>query len=1068
MNMQSCRTLTTANTRGRALRARSSRAALPLLGGLVLATGFLGGCGSSSPATLQAQNQGLVLEQPDIGLGSEVFIGQAHRGGDASNLELIGVFWGRLANIADETGDIRLSDFVISPSIRDQTVFIPSTGDAITYSLERNAVTDDFRITINAPVGSDRFNEALVNLEADLTPVFDKSLEANEVGPFSMVPRNAAIVLMFQDLLEPYYVGGQWNDANAGGVVAGATGQLNSSLTKVRTGYPPADPYEARTFVDPNHGDLVDRNNDGTAEFYSTRVIIATTISSFDSQISDPPLATNSTGLPPSVIVDDTNLALRIATNVNPSMGQTQVLRNASGKSLAFSGNGSTDSSGGTDDVVRALRSGGTVTNDADNGFLRDEDRPRVLGDLTVLISSPPVIDDALRPERYRIPEFAFEIATCSTTPKLGDVLVQSQGVSAIVVDPGETSGPVVNNMIVDVIAPVGGILIAGPSQLQTPFVPGVDNPPCFVRFSPTAATAPNDDVDADAQVVVRFSEPMDPQTLRSFDGFTVTRVANDPTAFDYAIGQVVAAPDLRSFSWAHGPVPFSHIQGQSENYFVTLASGAAGPTDLAGNELLFQLPQTSFSLEATQQTGENAGFALRFADADELFDDGFGELRNGQILYDIGNERILPRPVNRFDVAADRNQPLPSVMTPFTPGVQTPLSSLGSKLQTVWRYADLGFSGNDESSMNIDVEGLSWAPIGGNIVSDAYDEFSIRLAHSIWLPDEELDPMSGFPRWPASGLKMVYTNNYLDPINDPGAIVHPRNLGYVVNPSNLYQASSGTSMLPYPLNENLEVENYQYYTWRDTAITALGGASGTGVPLGQEQAILGLAAGSTWTVGQVPTAGLPLLMEFRCYPSEEALGLNAFDISLAANSSARPNFRAFSTGGFDGQQLQEVNPDNADTATGGFNPATGQMTPGTDNSFYIGEMSIVTRVSRSHTIWFDSGFNSPTYAQPIVEPAPQNQPAGTSIQFAYRGAINVTGAGNNGILNNAQTLDFYGDATQGNGNATFLGGDNSWRSDITQVNSARFFQARMTFISNTATGLTPELRSLAFAYFNG
>ncbi len=1042
---------------------------VPALGALLTAFA-LSACAGGGNAPLQTASEGLVLEQPDPGLGSQYFIGATHRGGDASNLALVRAAWGRLVNVADETGEVRLGDFVISPSIRDQSVFTTSTGALITYTLERNAVTDDFRITIDAAAGSDRFKEALVHLEADLTPIFDKGLAASEVGPFSMMPRNAAMVLEFQDLLEPYFAGGQWNDASAGGVVAAATGQLNKSLAKVRTGYPPVDPFEARVFVDPNHGDLLDRNGDGAPEYYSTRVIVATTISSFDAQISDPPLATNSLGLPASVVVDDTNLAVRIPTATNAALGQVQILRNASGKALSFSGNGSTDTSTGTNDVVRALRSGGTVTDDSDNGFLRDEDRPRVLGDLTLLISSAPVVDDPQRPDRFRIPQFAFEIAACSTTPKVGDVLVQSQGVSAIVVDPGQVSGSVVDDMIVDVIAPVGGQLIAGLAQLQTPFAPGVDNPPCFVRFSPAAAAVPNGEVDADAQVVLRFSEPMDPQTLRSFDGFTVTRVATDPTAFDYAIGQVVAAPDLRSFSWAHGPVPFSHIQGQSESYFVTLAAGVGGPTDLAGNELLFQLPQTSFSLEPTQQTGENAGFTLRFGQADELYGDGFAELRNGQILYDIGNERILPRPINRFDVAADRNQPLPSVMTPFAAGVQTPLSNLGSKLQTVWRYADLGFSHNDETNMNIDVEGLSWAPIGGNIVSDAYDEFSIRLAHSAWLPDEFLNPATGLPLFPASGLKQVFANNYLDPVNDPGELVHPRSLGYVVNPSNLYQASSTTPMLPFPLNEGLAIEDYRYYIWRDTAITALGGANGTGVPLNQEVAVLGLpvAPGSTWPVTQVPTVGLPLLMEFRCYPSEEALGLNAFDISLAANSSARPNFRAFSTGGFDGQQLQQVNPDNADTASGGYSPATGLATPGTDNSLYIGEMSIVTRVSRSHTIWFDTGFNSPTYAEPIVEPAPQEQPAGTELRFAYRGAINVTGAGNSGILNDAQTLEFYGNAAPlANGVPAFLGGDSSWRSDLTEVNSARFFQARLTFVSNAATGRTPELRSLGFAYFN-
>jgi hypothetical protein len=1061
------RTSTTAS--GRVQGGQLTRKALTLVGGVLLASGWMASCGGRQPQ-LQTENEGQVVDQPDPGLGSAFLIGDPHFGGEASNLQLRGVFWGRLANIADQSGDIQFEDFVISPSIRDQSVFVPTVGDPVTYTLERNAVTDDFRVTINAAAGTNRFKEAVLNLEADLTPVFDKSLEPSEVGPFSMVPRNAAMVLLFQDLLEPHFVNGSWRDSSAGGVVSATTGQLNKALVKVRTGYPPVDPYEARVFVDPNHGDVIDRNGDGTPEFYSTRVVIASTISSFDSLVSDPPLATNSTGLPPSQVVDDTNLALRIPTTLNASIGQTAILRNAGGKALSLSGNGSTDSSTGTADVVRALRSGGTVTNDADNGFLRDEDQPRVLGDLTVLISTTPVVDDPQRPERYRIPQFAFEVATCATSPKVGDVLTQPNGLSGIVVETGAQSGPVINNMVVDVIAPVGGAVIAGPAQLQTPFQPGIDNPPCFVRFSPNPGTAPNEDVDVNAQVVLRFSEPMDPETLKSFDGFTVTRVSSDPTAFDYAIGQVVAAPDLRSFAWSHEPVPFSHVQGQEETYFVTLASGAEGPTDLAGNQLLFSLPQTDFSLAAGQQTGENAGFALRFDGADELYDDGFPELRLGQILYDVANERILPRPVNRFDVAADRNQPLVSVMTPFTAGVQTPLSNLGSKLQTVWRYCDLGFSHNDESNMNIDVEGLSWAPIGGTIVSDAYTEFSIRLAHSTWLPDEVLDPNSGFPAWPASGLKQIYSNNYLDPVNDPGAIVHPRELGYVVNPADLYQASSGTPMLPFPMNGDVPVEQYRYYTWRDTTITAVGGASGGGVPLDQEIAILGLAPNKDYPVGNVPTAALPLLMEFRCYPSEEALGLNAFDISLAANSSARPNFRAFSTGGFDGSQLQTVNPDNSDSASGGYNPGStppGQATPGTDNSFYIGEMAIVTRVSRVHTIWFDTAFNTPTYAQPLVEPAPQDQPAGTQIQFAYRGAVNVTGAGTTGILNNSATLDVYGDPETGNGTPQYLFNDSSWKNDITQINSARFFQVRMSFISNTATERTAELRSLGFAYFN-
>ncbi len=127
--------------------------------------------------------------------------------------------------------------------------------------------------------------------------------------------------------------------------------------------------------------------------------------------------------------------------------------------------------------------------------------------------------------------------------------------------------------------------------------------------------------------------------------------------------------------------------------------------------------------------------------------------------------------------------------MTLFVGGIQTPLSSLGSKLHTLWRYCDVGFSLTDETNINMDVEGISWAPVGGSVVTDAYEEFQILLAHSEWLPDEYLSTSSGFPQWPGSGLRPTYANNYNDSVDDPGTVVHPKSYGYVVNPANLYQA---------------------------------------------------------------------------------------------------------------------------------------------------------------------------------------------------------------------------------------------------------------------------------------
>ena len=150
--------------------------------------------------------------------------------------------------------------------------------------------------------------------------------------------------------------------------------------------------------------------------------------------------------------------------------------------------------------------------------------------------------------------------------------------------------------------------------------------------------------------------------------------------------------------------------------------------------------------------------------------------------------------------------------MIPFPQGVQTPLSPLGSKLQTVWRYCDLGFNITDETVYNLDVEGISWAPAGGNVVADFYTDFEMRLSHSNRLPDEIVDNFL-LPDWPNSGLRGAgqqysanIANNFgaLDEnINLAQRVMHPRSLGYTVSPVNLFLSSSGIFMLPFPLNQN-------------------------------------------------------------------------------------------------------------------------------------------------------------------------------------------------------------------------------------------------------------------------
>ena len=128
------------------------------------------------------------------------------------------------------------------------------------------------------------------------------------------------------------------------------------------------------------------------------------------------------------------------------------------------------------------------------------------------------------------------------------------------------------------------------------------------------------------------------------------------------------------------------------------------------------------------------------------------------------------------------------------------------------------------------------------------------------------------------------------------------------------------------------------------------------------------------------------------------------------------------------------------------------------------GELDLVTRVSRVHTIWFDSGSAAPAYVPPVLAPTADAQPAGTTARLDYRGATQVP---NPSLLTDATKIDPYGDRGLGVGGAdpVFLNGDPSWRTPITALNGARFFQVRATLVANAATLQRPSIDTLGFAW---
>ena len=228
----------------------------------------------------------------------------------------------------------------------------------------------------------------------------------------------------------------------------------------------------------------------------------------------------------------------------------------------------------------------------------------------------------------------------------------------------------------------------------------------------------------------------------------------------------------------------------------------------------------------------------------------------------------------------------------------------------------------------------------------------------------------------------------------------------------------------------------------------------------------------------------------------------------MQSSSSPQPSFRSFSSGGFDTTGLAiQRNPDTELTPKGGFNPTSnppGQPTPrADDNSFYIGQLDVVTRVARVHTIWIDTEQASPDLLDPVILPDGADQPSGTQVIVEYRGAsafqlsnIDVqmgTDVDEATFPFDAQHLNAYGDIfavfstahtdperhavlgittnPQNNnaqdfpGQVSFNTGVSTWSPDIDSIDGSKFVQMRITFLSNIATGLSPELSAIGLAF---
>ncbi len=1029
---------------------------------------------------------GSVAVAPNQAPGSVLaFMVAPNSGGRATSIHMTGVRWGKLADIRDQNGVLRHKDFLVEEDVVSNS----------SYFVENNPVTEKTTVTILAPfseLNDSLYVTRLALLEADLTVLEDKSLDPGELPPFPLVPRNAALVLEFDDLLDPTAISAQ--------------------TIKILGGYPPTTPFDARILADPNHGDLANFDGVPGLEYYTTRILIDTTVSSIEAASTNPPLPVNTLGLPASITVGQPNIVLRIPTQVDPDSAQFSLLKNPTNHFLSMSANGSIDFESGSRDLVRALRSGGGSLGDINNGFLLDTTAPSVLGTQGAFVQN---LAAGPTPQTF-VCDLNFALATCANRLAAGDVIQQGSVFAEVICPPfqncavdAEVTGPQVGSLVSTVYFRIIAtdtndvqVIEVGPALIAMRYTANVfaGKAPCFVRF-PTLITPPAAGVSPSSPVIVRFTEPMDPTSIKPFDSLMVLR--RDPAlpttilnAYDYVVGSIGNSADSREFTFTPA-LPMTHVPPATESYWVRIIAGATGAKDLAGNALAAQVPAVQFSLDSAASLQNTGGFALRFPSGDELSGvggdattTGVGKREfRGQFLINTEAQTMRPRPVTHFPATIDRTQASPGAMGALATGTQTPLSKLGSKMQTLWRYFDAGFTLEDESNYNVDVEGVSWAPIGSAVVADNFSRFEMSLSHCLRLPDETFNAMTQMAVFPNSGLVTQYSLNFLNASTDPQRTLYPvlgGPSGYAVIPTDIFQGSTGSKFMPWPMNRGVPTRNFVFYTWRDTAVASLGGPQTSGANPLIWYTVNGIpppvdAMGNFLPIhapGAIPSHALPLLLEFRCYPDDAALGLNVFDVAMATPVVFVPNFRAFSTGGVNTQnQIIRKDPDVQTVANGGFNPGSaplpGATTLPVDNTFYMGQLNLVTRVSRVHSIWFDSTSATVQYGPPVLEPRASEQPAGTSVSIDYRGATVLT---NNILLTDSVGINPYGNRNLtivppatvplgGTSDPTFPNNDATWKSSLTLLNGSRFFQVRLSFVSNAETNLSPEVTSLAFSY---
>lgn len=1008
-----------------------------------------------------------------------------------ATLVLENVEWGRLVDVMDKNGVQVEQDILIREGLQ---------ADLRDYSLALNPLTQSEILTIKRDADDPEFASLLASAQTGRAAIITKGLDG--APPFSLVARNGAIRLQFSELIDP--------------------DSVSRATIQIAVGDPPIGSLEVRYIVD-NTVIGADGQPKGV-------VILDPTISRFDE--AELGIPQNGVGFPESFDSVSPSVDIRIPTVIDPIEGQFKVLTNLNGNHALEP----TDSDpieytqlGGHPVVVRAFRTGNA--SDPYNGFMIDNSRPELVGEFVASITSvsESAIDSNLLTFHYSLDAvFCRDIA-----PKVGDVFEVASALM-LVSRVEDFANP--NDYI------VSGAELGGSGSIQigdystnplsgklTTSYSSADNQLqlCFVRFDPEPEFGlPARGIEPQTTITLRFNEPIDVSTVKSLETMVCMSFLVDPpfadnnstgeeqdawaarqfgnpsgeTVGEYIdrqigyqlsgsgsgrlkFGTIISSADAREFSLAPSSgLSDSHQDGGAMRLALAVRNGADGILDLAGN----MLKLTDFvagnhgqdeliTPGSTLPWPENRYFSLRFNSTDEN-GDGLAEYV-GQ--FDFSEPGLMAgRDVIRYSRSADLSNAYVAQRIAFSQGVMTPLTPAGAVLHACWPYHLLGFGLFTVSELNIDVEGMNWAPFGGSVFDDTFNRYSLALAHSERTPDDLIDVQSGYPAYKNSGLQRNkdFDENVLGwtPLDTEFDEMLVADKSYHISANNIYQTLSGTKMLPW-------MDFDTTYTWRDNAIPQYATLDGAGFLGGKSGGFLNpevTGLEKVWGPDEHRSIGVPLLTRFRCYPKGEEFGANGFQVQIMVGSSALPAFRVFSAGGRDAAGTwHQVIPDDAGSGgtypNGSYNSSSGASTKSYGPEVYWHEIDFVVRISRVYTHWFAFG-GVPTEISAItMEPLPTQQPAGSEIIIDFRGSadVNVTNCPPNSILVDANALDLYGDLRPVPDGCGALATPSGWSPDVYHLldhpsgQDFAFFQLRLSFVSNIEMDLRPILDGLGFAW---